>query len=67
MRYSKEGMERLVVAAAVVLVVPLMWNLGRCWEAILNDARVISRDPALQSKLEILFAYPGEFLGLGRC
>lgn len=60
-------MEGLVGAAAVVLVLvgPLMWNLGRCWGAILNDARIISRDPALQSKLEILFAYPGESLGLG--
>ena len=61
-------MEQLfVVAAAVMMLVgPLVLNLGRCWEAILNDARVISRDPALQSKLEILFAYPGEFPGRGR-
>eukprot|EP00752_Nemacystus_decipiens_P011652 g10342.t1 len=52
-------MDRLVVAAAVVLVAPLLWNLVGCWQAILNDARIISRDPALRSKLEILFAYPG--------
>eukprot|EP00903_Cladosiphon_okamuranus_P012101 g11356.t1 len=54
-------MERLVGAAVVAFMMlsPLMWNLGRCWKAILNDARIISRDPALQSKLEILFAYPG--------
>lgn len=58
-------MERLVGAAVVALVGPLMWNIGRCWRDILNDARVISRDPALQSKVEVLFAYPGELLGPG--
>lgn len=54
-------MEHLVGAAVVlvVVVVPLMWNVGRCWKHILNDARIISRDPALRNQLEILFAYPG--------
>ena len=38
---------------------PLMYNLRQCYQAILNDARIISRDPALQSNFEILYAYPG--------
>lgn len=39
----------------------ILWNLGGCYQAVLNDARIIELDPALQSKLEILYAYPGEF------
>ncbi|CAM9178512.1 unnamed protein product, partial [Hapterophycus canaliculatus] len=37
----------------------IIWNLGSCYQAVLNDARIIELDPALQSKLEILYAYPG--------
>lgn len=53
------GQALAVVAAAIF--VPLLWNLGHCWRAIVNDANIISLDPALQSKLEVLYAYPGEF------
>ncbi|CAN0171882.1 unnamed protein product [Ectocarpus sp. 6 AP-2014] len=48
----------LLTAAAIVLA-PLLLNLGSCYRAVLNDARIISLDPALQSKLEVLYAYPG--------
>lgn len=51
----------LLVLSAVVLL-PLLANLPRCYRAILNDARIISKDPALQSQLEILYAYPGQFV-----
>lgn len=40
-------------------LLPLVYNVQHCYRAILNDARIISRDPALQSNLEVLYAYPG--------
>lgn len=54
-------MELLTIIAGFVGSV-IIWNLGSCYRAVLNDARIIELDPALQSKLEILYAYPGEFL-----
>ncbi|CAB1109289.1 unnamed protein product [Ectocarpus sp. CCAP 1310/34] len=48
-----------VLTAAAVVLAPLLLNLGSCYRAVLNDARIISLDPALQSKLEVLYAYPG--------
>ena len=43
----------------LALLFPLIANLRSCYKAILNDARIISRDPALQSNFEVLYAYPG--------
>lgn len=49
----------LTVGMGAILA-PLLWNLGGCWRAIVNDINIISLDPALQSKLEVMYAYPGE-------
>lgn len=56
------AMELLLVGAAVVLAAK---SLGGWSQAVLNDARMISLDPALTNKLEILFAYPGEVTHVG--
>lgn len=48
-----------LLVGAAVCVFPLLSNLARCYRAILNDARIISLDPALQGNFEILYAYPG--------
>lgn len=49
----------ITLAFAAAGLFPLVYNLRQCYKAILNDARIISRDPALQSNFEILYAYPG--------
>lgn len=49
----------ITLAFAAAGLFPLVYNLRHCYRAILNDARIISRDPALQSNFEILYAYPG--------
>ncbi len=60
-------MEFLLVGAAVALAAKATWSLGVLNDAravlfsILKDAEMISLDPALGNKAEILFAYPGEF------
>ncbi|CAM9835963.1 unnamed protein product, partial [Ectocarpus sp. 12 AP-2014] len=51
--------DMFVLTAAAIVLAPLLLNLGSCYRAVLNDARIISLDPALQSKLEVLYAYPG--------
>lgn len=48
----------LLISGAAVLL-SLLLGIPQCYRAILNDARIISKDPALQSRLEILYAYPG--------
>ncbi|CBJ26514.1 Serine O-acetyltransferase [Ectocarpus siliculosus] len=52
-------MDMFLLTAAAIVLAPLLLNLGSCYRAVLNDARIISLDPALQSKLEVLYAYPG--------
>lgn len=54
-------MSFLLIAISLVVLAPLLANLPRCFRAILNDARVISKDPALRGSYEILYAYPGAF------
>lgn len=52
-------MSLLLIAVSLIALAPLLANLPRCFRAILNDARVISKDPALRGSYEILYAYPG--------
>ena len=46
----------LLATASLVGVLPLLLNVGTCYRAILNDAAMISLDPALSNPVEILYA-----------